>query len=71
MCAASGCLPLVILTKADKVKASELDKVIEGTVETIKKRPAAYPQLIVTSSEKQEGIEDLRAAVARLAFESA
>jgi GTP-binding protein len=61
----------VVLTKADKVKASELDKVIEGTVETIKKRPAAYPQLIVTSSEKQEGIEDLRAAVARLAFESA
>ena len=60
----------VVLTKADKVKAGELDRVIENTAKVIGKRPAAYPQLIVTSAEKQEGIEDLRAAVARLAFES-
>lgn len=61
----------IVLTKADKVKAEALDAVIETTAKTIGKRPAAYPQLIVTSAEKQEGIEDLRAAVARLAFESA
>ncbi len=60
-----------VLTKADKVKAHELDKVIDATAKLIGKRPAAYPQLIVTSAEKQEGIEDLRAAVARLAFENA
>jgi len=60
-----------VLTKADKVKAQQLDNIIEATAKTIAKRPAAYPQLIVTSAEKQEGIEDLRAAVARLAFEQA
>jgi len=58
-----------VLTKADKVKASALDKVIEVTAKTIGKRPAAYPQLIITSAEQQEGIEDLRAAIVRLALE--
>ena len=58
-----------VLTKADKVKANALDNVIADTAQKIGKRPAAYPQLIVTSAEKQEGIEDLRAAVVRLAME--
>ena len=59
-----------VLTKADKIKEAALDAVIASTAKTISKRPAAYPQLIVTSAEKQEGIEDLRAAVVRLAMES-
>jgi len=59
-----------VLTKADKVKAAALDSVIEATAKIISKRPAAYPQLIITSAEKQEGIEDLRAAVVRLAMET-
>ena len=59
-----------VLTKADKMKEAALDAVIASTAQIISKRPAAYPQLIVTSAEKQEGIEDLRAAVVRLAIES-
>lgn len=61
----------IVLTKADKMKAGALDDVIADTVAKIAKRPAAYPLLLVTSAEKQEGIEDVRAAVARLAIEGA
>jgi len=53
----------VVLTKADKVKASELDKVIERTAEETSKHPAAFPELHVTSAEKGMGIPELRAAV--------
>lgn len=60
----------IVLTKADKIKAEAMDTVIAETARVIAKRPAAYPQMIVTSAEKQEGIDDLRAAIARLAAES-
>jgi len=60
----------IVLTKADKIKAEAMDTVIAETARAIAKRPAAYPQMIVTSAEKQEGIDDLRAAIARLAAES-
>ncbi|MCL4132977.1 UNVERIFIED_CONTAM: hypothetical protein GTU68_012071, partial [Idotea baltica] len=60
----------IVMTKADKVKAAELDKVIEETIATLASRPAAYPELLVTSAEKQEGIEDLRATIVKLARES-
>jgi GTP-binding protein len=53
----------VVLTKADKLKASELDKVAEATALALAKRPAAFPVLHVTSSEKGMGIAELRAAV--------
>lgn len=53
----------VVLTKADKIKASELAKVVAATEAEAKKHPAAYPQLHVTSAEKKTGIEELRAAV--------
>ncbi|MEL7444587.1 MAG: ribosome biogenesis GTP-binding protein YihA/YsxC [Pseudomonadota bacterium] len=53
----------VVMTKADKMKASELDKVIESVAEEARKHPAAYPELHVTSSEKGMGIAALRAAV--------
>lgn len=59
----------IVLTKADKLKAAPLQKIIDGTAAAIAKRPAAYPELIVTSAEKAEGIEDLRAAIARIALE--
>lgn len=54
----------VVLTKADKPGSAELDAVIEKTRKAIAKRPAAHPELIVTSSEKGSGIAELRAAVA-------
>ncbi|QUT05950.1 YihA family ribosome biogenesis GTP-binding protein [Sphingobium phenoxybenzoativorans] len=53
----------IVLTKADKVKASELAAVADRTMQEIRKRPAAHPDLLMTSSEKGMGIPELRAAV--------
>ena len=56
----------VVLTKADKPLAGELDAVIAATKAGIAKRPAAHPELIVTSSETKAGMDILRAEIARL-----
>lgn len=53
----------LVLTKADKIKASELEAVRAATEAEARKHPAAYPEVLVTSSEVKLGIEDLRAAV--------
>lgn len=53
----------LVLTKADKIKASELEAVLAATQIEARKHPAAYPVVHVTSSEKGMGIEELRAAV--------
>ncbi|MDT7533528.1 ribosome biogenesis GTP-binding protein YihA/YsxC [Sphingobium sp. SA2] len=53
----------IILTKADKIKASELEQVFVDTAAAIRKRPAAHPDIIATSAEKGMGIAELRAAV--------
>ncbi len=55
-----------VMTKADKISKVELDKNIAQTREALSKHPAAYPELIVTSSEKGHGIETLRATIATL-----
>ncbi|HVY85845.1 MAG TPA: ribosome biogenesis GTP-binding protein YihA/YsxC [Caulobacterales bacterium] len=57
----------VVLTKADKLKASELAQQIEATRARIAKRPAAHPEIIATSSETGAGLELLRAEIAALA----
>jgi GTP-binding protein len=56
----------IVLTKADKIRQSELDAVLEQVRGTARKHPAAYPELVVTSSEKGRGIEELRAIIATL-----
>jgi GTP-binding protein len=53
----------LVLTKADKVKASELAAVLARTEAEARKHVAAYPQVLVTSSELKLGIDALRAAV--------
>ena len=53
----------VVLTKADKIKASELAKTVEQVEAEAKKHVAAFPHIHVTSSEKGMGIDELRAAV--------
>ena len=58
----------LVLTKTDKLKRGELDKVMRRTSRTIGKRPAAHPELMVTSSEKKTGLDDLRAEIATLAL---
>lgn len=53
----------IVLTKADKIKASELEKVVAATQAEARKHVAAYPEIHVTSSEKGLGIAQLRGAV--------
>jgi GTP-binding protein len=53
----------VVLTKGDKIKPTELAKVLEATSAAARIHPAAYPEVIATSSEKGLGISELRAAV--------
>lgn len=56
----------LVLTKADKVKAAELEAVMAMTLATAQKRAACFPVVLATSSEKGTGIEDLRAQIAAL-----
>jgi GTP-binding protein len=56
----------VVLTKADKPKASELADIQAKVASELAKHPAAYPQILTTSARLGGGIEELRAAVARL-----
>ena len=54
------------LTKTDKIKPPELEKVRETVSAAIKKHPAAFPEIHATSSEKALGIPELRAEIAGL-----
>lgn len=56
----------VVLTKADKVRAAERGKILDQVRAALSKHPAAYPEIIVTSSEKGDGIPTLRAIIATL-----
>ena len=58
---ASSCR--ILLTKTDKIKASDREAVEADTMAKLRKHVAAYPDISVTSAEKKGGIEDLRAAV--------
>jgi GTP-binding protein len=57
---------IVILTKADKLTNEEIMKIKDSTSKNISKHPAAYPEIIVTSSLKSDGIPMLRAYLASL-----
>jgi GTP-binding protein len=56
----------VVLTKADKINRVEREATLAQVRGALAKHPAAYPELVVTSSEKGEGIETLRAIIAGL-----
>ena len=56
----------VVMTKADKVNAVTRESNIQQTMAALARHPAAYPEIIVTSSEKGEGIETLRAVIATM-----
>ncbi|WP_108811427.1 ribosome biogenesis GTP-binding protein YihA/YsxC [Sphingorhabdus sp. Alg231-15] len=53
----------IVMTKADKVKTAALEATKAKVMAEAKKHPAAHPDLIVTSSEKKQGIDELRMAV--------
>ncbi|MCE6951156.1 ribosome biogenesis GTP-binding protein YihA/YsxC [Cereibacter sphaeroides] len=57
----------VVLTKADKVSRAEREAVLDQVRGALSKHPAAFPELVMTSSEKGDGIETLRAIIATLA----
>ncbi|MCT8330119.1 ribosome biogenesis GTP-binding protein YihA/YsxC [Albidovulum sediminis] len=56
----------VVMTKADKVSLKDRDKILAQVRAALAKHPAAYPEIVLTSSEKGDGIETLRALIAAL-----
>jgi GTP-binding protein len=57
----------VILTKADKMSTTAMAKIVEATKAEMVKHTAAHPDLLVTSAEKKQGLEAVRAELAALA----
>ena len=55
-----------VLTKVDKISAAELETALSITRAALAKHPAAYPEIVLTSSDKGDGIETLRAIIADL-----
>lgn len=53
----------IVLTKSDKLHPSKIEALVQATLEKIRKSPAAYPEVIVTSSEKSSGLEEVHAAI--------
>ncbi|SDY51801.1 ribosome biogenesis GTP-binding protein YihA/YsxC [Citreimonas salinaria] len=56
----------VVMTKADKVGAAEQGRILDQVRGKLAAHPAAYPELVLTSSEKGDGIATLRAIIAGL-----
>ncbi|MGQ0526614.1 MAG: ribosome biogenesis GTP-binding protein YihA/YsxC [Alphaproteobacteria bacterium] len=54
----------IVLTKTDKVKSEELEKVVEDTKNALKKHTAAFPDILTTSARKASGIDELRSIIA-------
>lgn len=59
----------VVLTKADKISTSALAQCRSATAKALEQHPAAFPEVLVTSSETGDGIDVLRAAIWRLVAE--
>ncbi len=53
-----------VLTKADKVKAKDRERVLEQVRGALARHPAAFPEIVLTSSETGDGIATLRAIIA-------
>jgi GTP-binding protein len=56
----------VVLTKADQIKPAELEQRIADIKTSLSTHPAAFPDVLATSSETSTGIPELRAAMVRL-----
>jgi GTP-binding protein len=61
----------IVLTKADQVKATDLAPLLAATESRLARHPAAYPEVLPTSARADDGIPELRAAIARLIKERA
>lgn len=58
----------LVMTKADKIKPPAVVKAVEKAQSQIKKRPAAFPVIIPTSSVKKTGLDILKGEIASLAL---
>ena len=56
----------VVLTKLDKVQEKDRENILDQVRSNLQKHPAAFPEIILTSSEKGWGIQTLRSVVAKL-----
>ena len=56
----------IVITKIDKPKKSELELSIEKTRKALVKHPAAFPEILLTSSTKMKGIETVRSTIANI-----
>lgn len=56
----------IVMTKGDKVKDKDREKIMDQVRSKLSKHPAAYPEIVMTSSEKGDGIPTLRALIANL-----
>jgi GTP-binding protein len=54
------------MTKADKIKEKDREKIFKQVREKLAKHPAAFPEIVLTSSEKGDGIATLRSIIAGL-----
>ena len=54
----------IVLTKTDKIKPPAVKRLVDETLDKVRRRPAAYPSIIATSSEKGDGMKELRDAIA-------
>ncbi len=57
---------MAVLTKADKLRPAEQDRNLDQVREVLRRHPAAYPELLLTSSETGMGIPTLRHEIAAL-----
>lgn len=56
----------VVLTKIDKIKEAQIPKLMDSVSQSLSKHPAAFPKIVLTSSEKSQGIATLRSIIAEL-----
>jgi GTP-binding protein len=61
----------VVLTKVDQVKEAALRACVADTLAALAKHPAAFPEVLATSSKSGEGMPELRAAILRVVGERA
>ncbi len=59
----------IVLTKIDQLRDGEAEKRSIETLAALARRPAAFPEVLLTSSEKGTGVSEMRAAIARLLLE--
>ena len=56
----------IVMTKIDKPNKDQLQQSVDKTRKSLEKHPAAFPEIILTSSTKMDGIETIRTTIAKI-----